>query len=339
MDNYNFLVVRPDRIGDVVLSTPIPRAIKKHNPEYFVSILVRDYTRDIYLNNPYVDEIISLDEYKNNFSGNIKLISKLRNLNLSHSFMLLPKERINWILFVAGIKHRIGVGHKFYQFITNTKSVYRRKYKELKSEADYCLEHLRKIGIQSNDLSTEIFLTNDEKIKSIKIKNELCPNGELLVGIHTTNGNSAPNLSISEYKKLITLLTQNKKIKIVITDNKIPDGLEEVEINFVNLNNRLRETIINIAALDYFISSSTGPMHIAAALKVKTISMFCPLIACSPKLWGPQGNDAIIILPAHNYCRNICSGNPKQCDFSGENGINAEIVYQKFLSTIEKNKE
>ncbi|GAB6283384.1 MAG: hypothetical protein STSR0008_21490 [Ignavibacterium sp.] len=105
------------------------------------------------------------------------------------------------------------------------------------------------------------------------------------------------------------------------------------------MNNRLRESIINIAALDYFISSSTGPMHIAAALKVKTISMFCPLIACSPKLWGPQGNDAVIILPDNNYCQNICSGNPKHCDFSGENGINAEIVYQKFLSIIEMNKE
>ncbi len=339
MANLNFLIVRPDRIGDVVLSTPIPRAIKKYNQYFFVTVLVREYTKDIYFNNPYVDEIISLDNYQNNFFGNLKLIFKLKSLNLTHSLILLPRERINWILFAAGIKYRIGVGHKFYQFLTNTKSVYRRKYKELKNEADYCLDHLRKIGIQSNDLSTEIFLTEEEKKSSRNIKKELCPNGEILVGIHTTNGNSAPNLSISEYIKLIKLFQQNKNIKVVITDNKIPKELEEVKINFVNLNNKLRETIINISALDYFVSSSTGPMHIAAALKVKTISMFCPLIACSPKLWGPQGNDAIIILPKNNYCKNVCSGNPKLCDFSGENGINAEKIYQEFLSTIEKIKK
>ncbi|MDZ7626421.1 MAG: hypothetical protein U5J96_18495 [Ignavibacteriaceae bacterium] len=55
------LVSRIDRIGDVVLSTPIPREIKKAYPDSFVSVLVKKYTRDIYLNNPYVDEIILYD--------------------------------------------------------------------------------------------------------------------------------------------------------------------------------------------------------------------------------------------------------------------------------------
>ena len=52
---------RIDRIGDVVLSTPIPREIKKAYPDSFVSVLVRNYTKDIYLNNPYVDQIILYD--------------------------------------------------------------------------------------------------------------------------------------------------------------------------------------------------------------------------------------------------------------------------------------
>jgi ADP-heptose:LPS heptosyltransferase len=56
------LICRPDRIGDVVLSTPIPREIKKKYPGSFVALLLRDYTKDIYINNPYVDEIIIYDE-------------------------------------------------------------------------------------------------------------------------------------------------------------------------------------------------------------------------------------------------------------------------------------
>ena len=46
------LVARIDRIGDVVLSTPIPREIKRVYPDSFVSVLARHYTKDIYLNNP-----------------------------------------------------------------------------------------------------------------------------------------------------------------------------------------------------------------------------------------------------------------------------------------------
>ncbi|MBI5730956.1 MAG: hypothetical protein HY963_07445, partial [Ignavibacteriales bacterium] len=56
------LIVRPDRIGDVVLSTPLPREIKKTYPDSFIAVLLRKYTQDIYLNNPYVDKIILIDD-------------------------------------------------------------------------------------------------------------------------------------------------------------------------------------------------------------------------------------------------------------------------------------
>ena len=41
-------------------------------------------------------------------------------------------------------------------------------------------------------------------------------------------------------------------------------------------------------------------MHICAALKVPTLTFFCPLTACSPKLWGPLGNRSDIVLPTPN---------------------------------------
>ena len=56
------LIVRQDRIGDVVLSTPIPRAIKNQWPDSFIAVLVNNYTKDVYINNPYVDKIIIYDD-------------------------------------------------------------------------------------------------------------------------------------------------------------------------------------------------------------------------------------------------------------------------------------
>jgi heptosyltransferase-2 len=92
--------------------------------------------------------------------------------------------------------------------------------------------------------------------------------------------------------------------------------------------------------MDVLISASTGPMHIAAALKVKTLSVFCPLPACEPKLWGPQGNEAFFVMPDENYCGKVCSGNPQTCMFEGEGGINAEKIisqHQKIFSSDEQN--
>lgn len=334
------LISRPDRIGDVVLSTPIPREIKKTFPGSYVAVLLRSYTKDIYLHNPYVDEIIVADEI---IYGDLKIffkkVKEIRKYKFTHALMLLPNERINYLLFLAGIRKRIGTGHKFYQFITGVKGVSRKKYIPLRHEADYCMDLTRAIGVESDNLKTEIFLSQEERKQvesekekwrrgeSEKGRNGEGENGRKLIGIHSTSGNSSPNWTPSKYKELVLQLSRNKDYKIFVTDNSIPNELQNIRgIEYPNVGCSLRESILNFAALDLLVSASTGPMHICAALEVKTLSLFCPLTACSPELWGPQGNEHKIILPGENYCSIKCPGDPKKCTFEGEGGIGVEQV-------------
>ncbi len=335
MNRIRLLITRIDRIGDVVLSTPIPREVKRKYPNSFVAVLVRDYTKDIYKNNPYVDEIIVYNKDENDF-GFWQMMKKLRKFKFNHAFMLLPDERLNWLLFFSSIKNRIGVGHKLYQILSFTKYVSRRKYIPLRHEADYCLDMIRKIGIEPQSINPEIYLSNDEKHKVSEIKKTLSSNKKIIIGINSTSGNSAPNLQPEEYKKIIYKLLEFDNIKVVVTDFNPPADLQNINgIDYINKGKPLRESILNFAAIDILISSSTGPMHIAAALNIKTISLFCPLNACSPKLWGPLGNISEIILPQESYCSTVCPGDPKKCDFAGDGGINAELVVNSALKLLQ----
>jgi heptosyltransferase-2 len=81
------------------------------------------------------------------------------------------------------------------------------------------------------------------------------------------------------------------------------------------------------------VSASTGPMHLAAGLKTPTVSMFCPLTACSPELWGPRGNLADVVLPPEGYCQGRCPGDPHVCEFEG--GIEPATVATKVLRMLE----
>jgi heptosyltransferase-2 len=253
--------------------------------------------------------------------------------------MLLPNERLNWILFSAGIPNRIGVGHKFYQFLSFSKYVDRKKYIPLRHEADYCLDMIRKIGIEPTSLKPEIFLSGDEKMKRDEIKKKLVPKGEILIGINTTSGKSSANLNVEEYKKLIVRLSEESNIRVIVTDNNPPDEIKNIErVIYPNIGLSLRESIINFSALDVLVSASTGPMHICAAVRIPTISMFCPLPACSPKLWGPLGNKSEIILPEENYCSTVCPGDPHICNFSGKGGIDNQIVYERVKNFINSNR-
>ncbi|MCR4418399.1 MAG: glycosyltransferase family 9 protein [Ignavibacteria bacterium] len=330
-----FLICRIDRIGDVVLSTPLPREIKKKYPDSFVAVLVRKYTRDIYLNNPFVDELLIYNEEKTwkAFFGNLRMI---RSFKFNYAFMLLPDERLNYILFLAGIKTRIGVGHKLYQFLTFTKYVDRKKYIPLRHEADYCLDMLRKIGIDPESIEPEIYLTDEEKKTALSFKNFYTPNGEKLIGVNTTSGNSSPNLSLNEYKKLIQKLSKVEKFRVIVTDLNPPEEIQDIEnVVYPMTKDTLRESIIKFSILDVLISSSTGPMHICAALKVPTISLFCPLPACSPKLWGPLGNKSLILMPEEEYCQTKCPIDPKKCQYVGSQKINAEKIFEEVKRFLE----
>ncbi len=337
MKQKRFLIVRTDRIGDVVLSTPLPREIKNKYPNSFVAVLVKHYTKDIYINNPNVDEIICYDNHDKTEKSFWQLVREVRKYKFSHAFMLLPVEKLNYVLFAAGIKYRVGGGHKFYQFLTFTKFVDRKKYIPLRHETDYCLDMVRKVGIEANDLNPEIFLSEKEKEQVIKFRDHNLSNGKKLIGINVSSGNSAPNLKLSEYLKLVHLLKEKSNLKIAVMDKEIPKELDDIEsVIYPNRNNPLRNSIVNLAALDILISNSTGPMHICAALKVPTLAFFCPLTACSPKLWGPLGNKSEIILPAPNYCATQCPIDPKKCDYSKLGGLTAEFISEKLTAFINK---
>ncbi|MFA6026802.1 MAG: lipopolysaccharide heptosyltransferase family protein, partial [Ignavibacteriaceae bacterium] len=236
------LILRPDRLGDVVLSTPLPREIKKVFPDAFVSVLVRNYTKDIYINNPFVDEILVDEELGNSFWQRVK---RIRSFSFTHGIALLPTEKNNWLLFFSGIKIRISVGHKFYQFLSNAKSIYRRKYIPLRNEADYCLDALRKIGIENPDSAVSIYLSDKEKKRALEFRESFLINKRILVGIHATCGKSAPNLSLKEYRKLAELLVLQKDIQVFITEKEIPDELKNIEgVSYYFENLSLRDSII-----------------------------------------------------------------------------------------------
>ncbi len=333
---HRILISRPDRIGDVVLSTPIPREIKKTYPEAFVALLVRNYTKDIFLNNPFIDEIIVTDSFLGGSKAEVvKGAKEIRKFKFTHALMLLPNERINYLLFLAGIRTRVGVGHKFYQFITGVKSVNRNKYIPLRHEADYCMDLARKICVENGDLTPKIYLSQSEEKAAQEKRKELLGSKKYLIGVHTTSGNSAPNWTANKYRKLIEKLSENENLKIVVTDNELPEEIGTIQnLSFPNIDLSLRQSIINFKSLDLLISASTGPMHICSALGVKTTALFCPLTACSPKLWRPLGNTSKEILPSDGYCQNQCPGDPKKCTFEGEGGIDVSQVISGALNLL-----
>ena len=93
-----------DRIDDVVLSAPLPREIKAKYPDSFVAVLVKNYLKGIFLNNSFMDAISTYDNSNRTEKTFRTFVNEIRQYNFIHSFMMLPQERINYILIFSDIK-------------------------------------------------------------------------------------------------------------------------------------------------------------------------------------------------------------------------------------------
>ncbi|MFZ4620371.1 MAG: glycosyltransferase family 9 protein [Bacteroidota bacterium] len=319
MTPRRILIIRPDRLGDVVLTTPLIREVKRSFPDSFVGVMVNPVSGALLKNNPNIDVIIT-DDPNGKDSGKkgfLALTSKVRSLKFDTGLMPLPRERHAWMMLLAGIGTRIGVGGKIYQVLTGTRTVSRNKYIPLRHEADYVMDLGRKIGVTNEDLTPELFVSDEERIHARAIlESRSFDLSHPIICINPSSNKSAPNWTPERYAELCRVLEKDHQLFINIG---LPnEHLEKIfkpftEKHFVYSGTDLREFIALCSFFSVVFSSSTGTMHIAVALKVPTVTLFCPLTACSPKLWGALGNKSSEVLPSEGFCQTQCPGDPKIC--------------------------
>jgi ADP-heptose:LPS heptosyltransferase len=320
--------------------TPMIREIKRKYPECFLATLTNPNSANVLLNNPYLDEIITDDLKKESFWKVVKL---LRKQHFTDGLLVFPTERAAYQMLLAGIKTRIGVGHKLYEVISGMRSVDRHNYIPLKHEADFCLDTARKIGVETDNLELEIFVTEEEKAEGFEFLNKQgIGNNDFKFMLHTGSLGSSPNWSEGKYLDLIKeiLKMQIPNLKIILTALEMSDnflsniaGLKDSRIIDISKKLKgLRDFIKVISVIDLFMSNSTGPLHIADALNKKCIGINCHRPMNCAKYWGILNKTSINLEVSEEYCNQNCSTNKDICSF--ENGISVQQVIDAIKTLI-----
>jgi len=312
------LIVRTDRIGDVVLSLPMAELIKLKYPDSKVSFFIREYTSPLLDGNSKIDKVVIAEEADDEilFKENLKTI---KETEFDTCVVVNATFKISLIMFLAGIKNRIGTGYRWYSFLFNKKVFEHRKYGE-KHELEYNLGLLNKIGIETSNSQEEIklnlFVTEEssDKINSILIEKGFNPGNKLVI-IHPGSGGSSIDLPIERFLELTRRLIVLRNLTVVITGSKNELELcKKFEINksVINLAGQLDLSLLKalIKKSDLFISNSTGPIHIAAAMGIYVIGFYPKILSCSEKRWGPYTKNRTIFIPTID-CSNC---NREQCE-------------------------
>ncbi len=336
----NILIVRTDRIGDLILTLPLAGLIKKQYPDSKVTFLVREYTKNIVNNHPFIDEVLVLKEVNGNvsLSDNINLI---KQRNFDNCIVVYPRFKISLIIFLSRINNRIGTGYRWYSFLFN-KKVYEHRKNAERHELEYNVNLLEKLGIKNNIAESNV--SYDLKVDESSFKNitkilvdEKIDEQKPIIIVHPGSGGSSIDLPVNKFADLVKMLDADN-YQIILTGNKNEIELCEKIKSTAKAKNlagrfNLDELTALISKSVMFISNSTGPIHIAAALGKYTVGFYPKIISCSKERWGPYTNKKLVYEPQID-CKNCTR---EQCEkLNCMDSIDISKVYNDMKNVLNK---
>lgn len=303
------LVSRTDRIGDLILSTPVFETLKNSYPDCHLTALVTETTQELLKYNPWVDDTIS---YKP--AEFFRLIRRLRKFEVA--IILHPTFTIAFLCWISRVKLRIGTAYRAYSFFFNRRVYEHRKDCKL-HEAEYNMNLLKPLGIEGYPVRPRVWISEAER-KWARQRLEELGRKRMIAALHPGSGGSSRRWGEANFARLGEILAENG-FDVLLTGGKGEERLIErviSQMNFFPPRIVGEADLLQLAAIftqcAVLVTNSTGPMHLAASCGVPVIGIFCPIAGCSPERWGPLGEHTKVLIPDVPTCKR-CVGN--QCEY------------------------
>jgi len=287
------LVIRPDRLGDVVLSTPVYASIKKSFPHLRVSALVSHSNVPILTNNPNVDEIISFDSKELG-----AIIKKIRHKKFDVVFTLNKKfsTTASLLALISKAKYRVGYDHNetswLYDLRLPTNSITRH-------ESLNNLELLNYAGMTKNTIPPCLYFCVDEEKKVDVMLNTLRKYHERpLILIKPGTRIAKWGWSLQKFLIVAEKLTKSKKAEVLFVFGPGEESL----INSINKQKTIpidqlpilpiKEVALVIKKSALLFCNHTGIMHLASAVGTPVVTIFKH---GETERWGPINTQHILL--------------------------------------------
>ena len=297
------LLVRNDRIGDLVMTLPTFEAARRALPKAHIAALVSPYAAPLLHRNAHLDEIVLDDPAE----GGWALGRRLRAGRFDAAVVVNTNSRNCLAVWRARIPVRVCWAHKPAGLILATHRVRLHRSHPPVHEAEFALAFLRCLGLPAEmaDLRPRLDVDPASRARAAeRIRSELGVEGPLF-GIAPTSGGSAYNWPLARYAELSSRLAGHGRVMVTGAardraalarmKSALPASVRSRVGIFTDLD--LAELAGALAEADVVTASSTGPMHIAGAVGTPVVALFSPNPVHSPLKWAPFGERNVMLVP------------------------------------------
>jgi ADP-heptose:LPS heptosyltransferase len=306
-DPRNILVIDFGQLGDVVLSLPALRAIRKRFPRARITVAIGKPGGEIVQLSGYANDVLEVDRVALrdgpklvSIGRIIKLVGQVRKSKYDFVIDLHSLSETNLLGFLSGAPHRLYARRpgRSLDYLANFNPRPPREGRTAHA-VDRYLDVIKPLGVE-NPTRTPLLktaATADRAVEAL-LKKENANSGTLLVGLFPGAGNASRLWPLENFAQVADHLIRNDRVRVAVFAGPEERALvPQMRALFPPATIFLdRLTIAQLvsaqARLTLFISNDTGPVHLAAAVGTPVVVILdCP----KPNSFTPIGEQHRLI--------------------------------------------
>ncbi|MBU1124813.1 MAG: glycosyltransferase family 9 protein [Candidatus Omnitrophica bacterium] len=312
----NFLFINPFGIGDVLFTTPVLASIAKAFPGAKIFYWCNQRVAGILAHNPHISGVISgsrgdlkiiyRESLSKGLAKSMEIFRRIKQERFDAAFDFSLDHRYGLVTSVCGIKRRVGFNYKNRgRFLTHRVPLdgYRAKH-----AVEYYLDLLKLMDVSILQKNLVLTVPQDrvQKMRMILQEKGIRPD-DLIIGIAPGAGASwgkeayRKHWPAANFASVLQRCVQELGAKIVLFGDILEKGIADdirAKVNCAVVDLVGATDLLDLAAgithAKVLVTNDGGPLHMAVALGVKTVSIFGPV---DEKVYGPypSSNQHLVI--------------------------------------------
>ncbi|MDD5566242.1 MAG: glycosyltransferase family 9 protein [Candidatus Omnitrophica bacterium] len=290
-DINTILLLRHDRLGDMVVSTAVFEALKRRFPSSVIIVLASRRNAELIQSDPAVDEVVV-------YQGPIRYYKEFRRkkIDLAIDLFLTYELKQAFLTMLSGARYRLGFEKAGREVFFNVKGPVVASCRSMKEQL---LELLKPLGVSGAGIEPRLVVSQEEKALAFDY---LISRGfrkeDLNIAIHPGGFYPSQRWPVDRFVEVAKLCINRYGARIILFEDKFDKelirGMEE-KIGSRSIASgalSIRQFMASVAQCDLLLCNNSGPLHIAAALGVPTVSTLGPT---DRNLWSPGGKKHIVL--------------------------------------------
>jgi ADP-heptose:LPS heptosyltransferase len=278
----SILILRPDKLGDMIVTVPVIHALKKRFPHIRLEIVASPKNQSVIAGDPYIDEI---HLYVKNILKDLPMISRLRRKRFDIVYDPICHDSITGLLMarlIGNISVTVAARKLKFRMYYDCCESYQPDGHDHNIDNGFLIFKALGLSPDTVDPFLPVHIPEDSQEKAERFFRGLPADQRFWVGVNISAGSPTRTLTPEKFLKIINSLAEGYPERGFIIISVMEHRADAQKLlgdikgkrYLIPENLTLLDVSAIISRLDMLISPDTSLIHIARIMKIPVVGLY-----------------------------------------------------------------